>query len=158
MAVGVLEIMGRNGAGDALLGLDRPTRDALKVYAERRWPTNRRKAIEREWGLTPDQARAVMEGTPSATTVDQIWKHPRGGWAVALPVLGAVIGHGVGEYFALEARKAADESERAQRAAAELAAAERLASHAVARLLRPDVADSVAPFSDPVPLHRRREA
>lgn len=135
MSVGALEIMGRDRAGDPILGLDRPTREALAVYCERRWPTGRRKAIEREWDLTPDEARGIMEATASATTVDRVWKHPRGGWAVALPVLGAVIGHGVGSYFAQEARRAAHEAEQRQRDAEALAAIERAAGHAVLSLV-----------------------
>lgn len=142
MSVGVLEIMGRDRADRAILGLDRPTREALKIYCERRWPVGRRKAIEREWGLSPDQARGVMDGTPSTSTIDTVWK--RGGWAVVLPILGAVIGHGVGEFFAEEAERAREEAELAQREADALAQAEHIAQRSFAPRMAGAGADLVA--------------
>lgn len=86
-----MEILGRDGAFYPTLPLTRQTRDALAKYCELRWPRGRRNAVEKEWNLTPEQARSVCEGTASATTIDRIWKHKNGGWAVAFPVLGAVI-------------------------------------------------------------------
>lgn len=159
-----MDILGRGRADEPLLGLDRPTREALAVYCRRRWSANLRKAIEREWDLSPDEARGVMEATASGTTVDKIWKHPRGGWAVALPVLGAVIGHGVGSFFAAEAARAKDEAERRQQEAQELAAIERAAHAAVVRLVtgspddqRPDLASGLSDLGGLQPHHNSRQ-
>lgn len=116
-----MEIFGRDGADRPMLQLDRATRDALAAFTARRWSANRRKEIQREWDLTADEARGVMEATASATTVDKIWKHPRGGWSVVLPVLGAVIGHGVGDFFAAERARALNEAEQIRRDAERLA-------------------------------------
>ena len=102
MTVTTMEILGRDGATSPSLGLSRATRDALAEYTRLRWPTGRRKAIEREWDLSPDQARGVMEATASAATVDAIWKHSNGGWAVLLPVLGAVVGKPLHEHLRAE--------------------------------------------------------
>lgn len=68
----------------------RATRDALARYCEARWPVGRRKAVEREWNLSPDEARGVIEATASAATIDKVFR--AGGWAVALPILSEVIG------------------------------------------------------------------
>jgi hypothetical protein len=101
-----MTILGRDGEFRPILGLQRSTADALSVYCAQRWPVGRRKAIESEWGLTPDQARSVMEATASKTTIDDIWQHPRGGWDVMIPVMGAVIGRHHHEH--LRARLAAN--------------------------------------------------
>jgi len=85
-----MEILGRDGANFPILPLLRQSRDALARYCEARWPIGRRKAVEREWNLSPDEARGVIEATASAATIDKVWK--AGGWAVALPVLSSVIG------------------------------------------------------------------
>lgn len=110
MELTYVEILGSDGASRPMLGLTRQTRDALKTYCELRWPTSRRKSVEREWGLTPDEARGVCEGTASATTIDKVWK--AGGWAVLLPVLGAVIGHPVSDFIASERRKHVQAAQR----------------------------------------------
>lgn len=112
MAVSYMEILGGNGVSRPTLTLTRHTRDALAKYCELRWPLNRRRHVQREWGLSPDQARAVCEATASASTIDHIWKHKNGGWAVLLPVLGAVIGESLDQHLEAE-RKA--HIERAQR-------------------------------------------
>lgn len=105
MELTYVEILGSDGAIGPNLGLTRQTRDALRRYCELRWPTGRRKGVEREWELSPDEARGVCEGTASATTIDKIWKHPRGGWAVALLIMGAVIGQGADEWMQAERKR-----------------------------------------------------
>lgn len=112
MTVTHMEILGREGARRPSLGLTRHTRDALAEYCRLRWPTGRRKAVAREWSLTPDEARAVCEATPGAQTVDKIWKHPNGGWSVLVPVLGAVIGHSFEHWLNQERGRLARERTR----------------------------------------------
>lgn len=94
MTVTHMEIRHENGANLPSLGLDRATGDALAAYARLVWPTGTAKACAREWDLTTDEAKGLVAGSPGKTTIDKIWKHPRGGWAVIFPVLGAVVGHG----------------------------------------------------------------
>ena len=103
MTVTSMEILGRDGANLPILPLLRQSRDALARYCEARWPVGRRKAVERAWGLSPDEARGVIEATASAATIDKVWK--AGGWAVVLPVLSSVIGCSVEDFLQSERRK-----------------------------------------------------
>ena len=101
MTVTHMENLGRDGASFPI-GF-RQSRDALANYCTGRWPVGRRKAVEREWGLSPDEARGVIEATASAATIDKVWK--AGGWAVALPVLSSVIGCSLENFMQTERRK-----------------------------------------------------
>ena len=96
-----MEIFGHDGARFPMSL--RQSRDALANYCTGRWPVGRRKAVEREWGLSPDEARGVIEATASAATIDKVWR--AGGWAVALPVLSAVIGESLEDFMQTERRK-----------------------------------------------------
>src|SRR5690606_657859 len=68
----------------------------------------------KRWGLSLDEARGAVAGRASQATVDKIFKHPNGGWAVVLPVLGAVIGHGVDQFFRQQMIQAAKAAEHAR--------------------------------------------
>jgi hypothetical protein len=110
MTVTHMENLGRVGASFPILPLLRQSRDALARYCEARWPVGRRKAVEREWNLSPDEARGVIEATASAATIDKVWK--AGGWAVALPVLSSVIGESVEDFLTTERRKQLEVAQR----------------------------------------------
>ncbi len=110
MSVTHMEILGRDGEIRPILPLLRQSRDALARYCEARWPVGRRKAVEREWNLSPDEARGVIEATASAATIDKVWK--AGGWAVALPVLSSVIGESVEDFLTTERRKQLEVAQR----------------------------------------------
>jgi hypothetical protein len=110
MTVTHMEILGRDGEIRPILPLLRQSRDALARYSEARWPVGRRKAVEREWNLSPDEARGVIEATASAATIDKVWK--AGGWAVALPVLSSVIGESVEDFLTTERRKQLEVAQR----------------------------------------------
>lgn len=130
MTVTVMEILGSGGEKHPILPLDLEWDTALAVYCERRWPVGRRKAVEKEWGLSVDDARAVVEGKASKRIISMIWKHKRGGWAVALPVMGAVIGQPIDAFFRQQNLNAAREASRAlEHERAARAAYRRLASH-----------------------------
>jgi hypothetical protein len=101
MTVTHMENLGRGGASFPMSF--RQSRDALANYCTGRWPVGRRKAVEREWGLSADEARGVIEATASAATIDKVWK--AGGWAVALPVLSSVIGCSLENFMQTERRK-----------------------------------------------------
>lgn len=87
-----MEIRRNDASFKPILSLDRATKDALATYARLRWPNGTAKAAAAEWGLTQDEGRGLILGKASQATLDRIWKHPRGGWAILLPVMGAVIG------------------------------------------------------------------
>lgn len=105
-----MEILGCDGGKRPILPLDVEWDTGLALYCAKRWPVGRRKAVIAEWDLTDDEARSVVEGKASKRIISKIWKHPRGGWEVALPVMGAVIGHPVSEFFRERAIKAAKEN------------------------------------------------
>ncbi|HEY9219515.1 MAG TPA: hypothetical protein VIO94_15820 [Phenylobacterium sp.] len=106
MQVTAMEILGRDGGK---FPFSRATREALSRYVTSMAPTGRRKWVEQQWDLTSDQARSVIEGTASAATLDMIWKHRRGGWAVLLPVMGAVIGHSFEDFISNEQERLSNE-------------------------------------------------
>jgi hypothetical protein len=131
MTVTYMEVYGRFGEKSPLFRLDR-TRDGLASYCEARWPVGRRKSVAKEWDLSADEARSVCEGSASQATLDKVWRHTRGGWTVLLPVMGAVIGQPIHEFFRAQ-------NERAAREAASALEHERLARTAY-RALASDAA------------------
>lgn len=112
MRLTMTEILHNDGADRPQLGLDRATRDGLAAYARLRWPAGTAKAAARAWDLTLDEAKGLVAGRASQSTIDKIWKHPAGGWAVILPVLGAVVGHGFEDFLRTERTKHAELARR----------------------------------------------
>lgn len=111
MAVTFGEILGSDGENRPLLPLARQSRDALARYCAIRWPVGRRKAIQTEWRLTAEEARAVAEASAGPATLDRVWK--AGGWGVVLPVMAAVIGQPVSDFFRDQIREVERAHERA---------------------------------------------
>jgi hypothetical protein len=109
MTVTVAELHGCFGEKSPLFRLDR-TRDGLASYCEARWPVGRRKSVAKEWGLSAEEARSVCEGSASQATLDKVWRHPSGGWSVLLPVMGAVIGQPIHQFFRAQNERAAKEA------------------------------------------------
>lgn len=93
------------------LSLDKATRDALADLCRFRWPTGTAKLAAAEWGLSLDEARGVVAGRASQTTIDKIFKHKNGGWSVILPVMGEVAGQSFDQYL-IEKRRAHEEQAR----------------------------------------------
>lgn len=114
MTVTAMSILRSDGEKRPTLELDVEWETGLAIYCRDRWPTGRRKAIEREWGLSVDDARSVVEGKASKRIISKIWKHPRGGWSVALPVMGAVIGQPIDAFFRNQMQQAAKAAEHAR--------------------------------------------
>lgn len=135
-----MEILGRDGAKRPKLNDSGVSREELAKLVAQMFPTDRRKNVEREWDLSVDEARSVVEGSASQRTIDKILKHENGGWKVALPLLGAVIGTPIHTFIASEKQRLIDEAERYRREADELASAEAAVARAlpsgVARALR----------------------
>ena len=86
-------------------------REALANFARRTWPTNTSGHMAKAWGISKDTAKNVLKGHASDATVTKIIR--AGGWSVALPVIGAVIGQPVETFFREQIKKAAREAERA---------------------------------------------
>ena len=95
-----------------LLPFSRDLREALGLYARRRWPVNTSGHAAKAWGLPKTTAANLLKGHASDATVTKIIR--AGGWELALPVIGAVIGEPVHEFFRDQMRQAAKEAERAQ--------------------------------------------
>lgn len=120
MQVTSMTIYANDGSGLPRLGLDRTLADSLAVYCEQAFPAQgRRKSVANTFDLTMDEARTVLEARASRTVVDRILKHRNGGWRIALPVLGAVIGQTADAFIIQERERLADErrqyEEREQR-------------------------------------------
>lgn len=125
-------IMTRRGTE---FGLDRRRRDALATYAETAALAAGKPAqtwVRETWGFKVYEAKHLLAGNASETMWERILKQrgPHGGWRVALPILGAVIGEDVAEHFANERKQVAHEravyeAEESRIAALEAAARER---------------------------------
>lgn len=115
-----------------LLPFSRDLREALAIYARRTWPLNTSVHAAKAWSIPKSTAANLLKGHASDATVTAIFR--AGGWALALPVIGAVIGEPVHAFFRDQMRQAAREAERA-------AEHEQLAAAAWGRLAAPDRQD-----------------
>lgn len=95
-----------------LLPFSRDLREALAIYARRTWPVNTSGHAAKAWGIPKTTAANLLKGSASDATITRIIR--AGGWGLALPVIGAVIGEPVHEFFREQMRHAAKEAERAQ--------------------------------------------
>ncbi len=95
-----------------LLPFSRDLREALAIYARRTWPVNTSGHAAKAWGLPKTTAANLLKGHASDATVTKIIR--AGGWALALPVIGAVIGEPVHVFFREQTIKAAKAAEHAQ--------------------------------------------
>lgn len=111
MTVSYMEV--RDSFGEKFPMFDAPgVRDALATYALLRWPSGRRKAVMKEWGLSDDEARSVCSGKCSWATFEKIVFHKRGGWTVLFPIFGAALDQ-TAEQHIIQVRKAhAEHAER----------------------------------------------
>ena len=106
-----MEIRDYLGESFPLFPYDQRTRDALAAYCARRWPSARRASVAREWSLSNDEARSVVEAKASWATWDKIVFHKRGGWEVLFPIFGALLNQ-TAEQFIVQKRKAHAEHAR----------------------------------------------
>lgn len=122
MTITANEIMDLDGQ---ILPFSRDLREALGIYARRKWPLNTSVHASKAWRISKSTAANLLKGHASDATVTAIIR--AGGWELALPVIGAVIGQPVAEFFRAQIQCAAREAERAQEH-------ERLAQAAYGRL------------------------
>lgn len=95
-------------------------KEALASFVRTRWPTHTQKTIEREWGLTIDEAKGLIKGQASVRTIEKVLGHKNGGWAVALPVMGSVIGHDLADYIRQERARLEEEARALEQSAKEM--------------------------------------
>jgi hypothetical protein len=86
--------------------------------------------VMREWGLTADQAKGLIEGKTSIRTMEMVLQHKNGGWRVGVTVLAIVTGKRLADYFTSERNRLDHEAEQRRIQAAELGRAAALL-HAV---------------------------
>lgn len=116
-----MQIQPFDGGGSPL---DGGFKDGLADFVRGRWPTHTQKTIEREWDLTTDEAKGLLRGQASLRTIEKILGHKNGGWRVALPILGGVIGHGLTDFIASEKHRLDHEAAQRRQRADELREAE----------------------------------
>jgi hypothetical protein len=104
MTVSAMEIRHNKTASGPSLGLDMGLREALATYVKLRWPTATAKMAAREWDLTLDEGKGLVNGRTSLATLERIIKHRNGGWDIAFAVVGAVA-HETAEDFLASRRK-----------------------------------------------------
>jgi hypothetical protein len=109
MTITANEIMILDGQ---MLPFSRDLREALAIYARRSWPVNTSGHMAKAWGIPKSTAANLLKGHASDATVTRVIR--AGGWALVLPVVGAVIGEPVHEFFRQQMRQAAKEAARAQ--------------------------------------------
>jgi len=95
-----------------MLPFSRDLREALAIYARRTWPLNTSVHASKAWKIPKTTAANLLKGHASDATVTAIIR--AGGWALALPVIGAVIGEPVHTFFREQLKHAAREAERAK--------------------------------------------
>lgn len=95
-----------------LLPFSRDLREALALFARRKWPLNTSVHAAKAWGVPKSTAANLLKGHASDATVTRIFR--AGGWELALPVIGAVIGEPVHSFFRDQLKLAATEAERAR--------------------------------------------
>lgn len=115
-------ILSNKGEKFPKLPLDRATSDALAEFVRLQWPTHTRKHVEKEWGLSPEEAKTIVEARASKATLDRIWKHRNGGWRVLLPVMGAVVGQTADAFIIEERKRLARERDEYEAQSARMAA------------------------------------
>lgn len=98
--------------GGQMLPFSRDLREALALYARRTWPLNTSVHAAKAWGVPKSTAANLLKGHASDATVTAIIR--AGGWGLALPVIGAVIGAPVHEFFREQIKTAAREAEIAE--------------------------------------------
>jgi hypothetical protein len=114
MTYEAIQIMSRRGTEFAL---DRRRRDALATYAENHAADAGKPPqtwVRETWGFKVYEAKHLLAGNASEVMWERILKGrgPHTGWAVAIPVLGAVIGEDIAFHFAAERQQVAHERAR----------------------------------------------
>lgn len=89
------------------------TREALAQWARSEFRSQ--KELARTFDLTVVQARSVFEGAATGSTIDIIWRHPKGGPRVAIAVIRAVTGSAFDQFIEHELTEIADARQRLEK-------------------------------------------
>lgn len=106
--------------GGSVLPLDQRRRDALMNYAQQAADAAgvpRQTWVRNVWKLKDYEAKDLLKGNASETVWERILKRrgqPHCGWSVALPIMAAVIGEEVSDFFRDQMRQAAKEAALAE--------------------------------------------
>lgn len=98
-----------------VLPLDQRRRDALAELAIQSAIAAGDKPqawVRKTWGLKEYEAKDLLKGNASEAVWERILKHKNGGWAVAIPILGAVIGQDLHDFIDKERRRHEDQASR----------------------------------------------
>ena len=104
MTVGTFEIM---TSGGQELPFVRDLREALGLYARRKWRRDTAKQAAKAWGLPHATASNLLKGHASDATVTRVLR--AGGWRLASAVVGAVIGQSYDQFLHQELEAIAHE-------------------------------------------------
>lgn len=107
MTVGTFEIM---TSGGQELPFVRDLREALGLYARRKWRRDTAKQAAKAWGLPHATAANLLKGHASDATVTRVLR--AGGWRLASAVVGAVIGETYDDFLQSELEAIAHERAR----------------------------------------------
>jgi hypothetical protein len=92
-----------------ILALDQRRRDALADYAKMAAEDAGMPAqawVRKTWDFNDYEAKHLLKGDASEPMWERILKHPNGGWAVAIPIMGSVVGQSLEDYIKKQAEAA----------------------------------------------------
>lgn len=109
-----MENLGRVGENRPFSRLPRELRQAVAAYVAINAPRGRRKWVEDRFDLSPDQARSVCDGTASISTLERVFRHPNGRWALLIPIMGAVVGQELDDFIKDERKRHVEDAHRSR--------------------------------------------
>lgn len=94
-------------SGGQMLPFARDLREAISLYARRKWPINTSGHAAKAWKIDKATAANLLKGHASDATITRILR--AGGWSMATAVVGAVIGHSLEDHINREIKEVARE-------------------------------------------------
>ena len=85
-------------------------REAVAAYARLNWPANTSLYVAQHWNVDKTTARNLLKGHASDATITKVLR--TGGWAMALAVVGAVIGQSLDRHIEEETERHARHAQR----------------------------------------------
>lgn len=86
--------------------VDGRTKAAWSSYVRKRWPENAVSKTQTTWDLTEGEAKGLVYGQGSQSTIDKVLEHPRGGFAVGLEILTMVTAIKLEDFISQQAEEA----------------------------------------------------
>lgn len=88
--------------------------NALARYVRTRWPKNTVCEVQREFDLSEGKARGVVYATAARGAINEILRHPNGGWRLGLILMEGVIGERLIDFITKERARLAEERQQAE--------------------------------------------